>query len=90
MSEPVGGPGSGEHASAAAAARDPAVTVTVVNYNGAAFIDDCLDALDHLDGAVAEVIVIDNASTDDSVERIRRRGDRLRLVQMDSNEGPWR
>ena len=52
----------------------PAVTVTVVNYNGAAFLDDCLDAVAAMEGEVAEVIVVDNASTDDSVERARRRG----------------
>jgi GT2 family glycosyltransferase len=64
------------------------VTVAITNWNGAAFLDDCLDAALALRGDVAEVLVVDNASTDDSVERIRRRGPRVRLLQMARNDGP--
>ena len=64
------------------------VTVAITNWNGAAFLDDCLDAALALRGEVSEVVVVDNASTDDSVERIRRRAPRVRLVQMARNEGP--
>ncbi len=67
---------------------DTPVTVTVVNYNGAAFIDACLDALERLDGNVEEIIVVDNASTDDSPDRIRARGPKVRLVRLDVNDGP--
>ena len=73
------------------ATRDPLqepVTVTVVNYNGAAFLDDCLDALLQLRGNVTEIVVVDNASTDDSRERIRARGAPVRLVALDTNDGP--
>jgi GT2 family glycosyltransferase len=73
------------------AALDPTrmpVTVTVVNYNGNAFIEDCLDALAQLKGEVAEIIVIDNASTDGSRELIRQREPAVRLVEMDRNDGP--
>jgi GT2 family glycosyltransferase len=64
------------------------VTVTVVNYNGEAFIEDCLDALAELKGEIAEVIVIDNASSDGSLDLIRRRIPAVRLIEMDSNRGP--
>ncbi|MBM3986092.1 MAG: glycosyltransferase, partial [Planctomycetes bacterium] len=64
------------------------VTLAITNWNGAAFLDDCLDAALALRGEVAEVLVVDNASTDDSVERIRRREPRVRLLQMGSNDGP--
>jgi GT2 family glycosyltransferase len=37
---------------------------------------------------VAGIVVVDNASTDDSVERVRRRGDAVRLVTMERNDGP--
>jgi GT2 family glycosyltransferase len=64
------------------------VTIAITNWNGAAFLDDCLDAALAVRGAVREVVVVDNASTDDSVARIRRRGAAVRLVEMPSNEGP--
>jgi GT2 family glycosyltransferase len=64
------------------------VTVAITNWNGAAFLDDCLDAALALRGEVREVVVVDNASTDDSVARIRRREPRVRLVELARNEGP--
>jgi GT2 family glycosyltransferase len=63
------------------------VTVAVTNFNGAAFIDDCLAAVAELEGDVVEVIVVDNASTDDSTARIRRH-DGIRLVELETNAGP--
>jgi GT2 family glycosyltransferase len=74
----------------AVAASSPAgpVTVAVTNWNGAAFLDDCLDALLALRGKVAEILVVDNASTDDSVARIRRRAPAVRLIEMPANDGP--
>lgn len=67
------------------------ISVTVVNYNGADYLDDCLDALAAMRGDVAEIVVVDNASTDDSVARLRARDDSLvRLVELPTNEGPCR
>ncbi len=77
------------------------VTVCVTNYNGAAFLEACLDALLQLRGEVAEVLVVDNASTDDSVARWRavaaapawvaraREGrGALELLELPTNAGP--
>jgi len=67
---------------------DIPVTVAIVNYQGAAWIDDCLDAVAALNGNVVEVLVLDNASTDDGPERIARHPVGARLIQMESNGGP--
>lgn len=71
------------------------VTVSITNWNGAAFVEACLQSVAALRGEIAEVLVIDNASTDDSVARIRRHADSLRttrgalrLVQLPRNDGP--
>ena len=64
------------------------VTIAITNWNGAAFLDDCLDAALAVRGDVRDVLVVDNGSTDDSVDRIRRRGAKVRLVQMGRNDGP--
>jgi len=75
-------------ATSSAAPADRPVTVTVVNYNGAAFIDACLDALLALQGPVHEILVVDNASADDSRERIARRAGKVRLIALPTNDGP--
>jgi GT2 family glycosyltransferase len=65
----------------------PVVSVLIVNYNGAAFIDALLDTLGRaFDRHASEVIVVDNASTDGSRERLRERGD-IRLVLLADNLG---
>jgi GT2 family glycosyltransferase len=48
------------------------LSVVVINYNGAAFLTQCLTALwTHYGNRVAEIIVLDNASTDNSQEKVR-------------------
>lgn len=60
MSAPTPVPGSGHPL--------PRVSVVIVNYNGAQWLRDCLGALRHLDYPDYEVLVVDNASTDASLE----------------------
>jgi GT2 family glycosyltransferase len=57
------------------------VTTVVVTYNSAHVIDGLLDSLGPaLDGIGSDTVVVDNSSTDDTVEVVRRRTD-CRLVQ---------
>jgi GT2 family glycosyltransferase len=64
----------------------PSVSIIVVNYNGSAFIDACLESLERA-GGYRELIVVDNASTDGSPETIERRFPSVRLVRAGSNLG---
>lgn len=49
------------------------ISIILVSYNTAHLLDDCLGALKQACvGLSTEIIVVDNASTDDSVTRIRR------------------
>ncbi|MCY2960742.1 MAG: glycosyltransferase family 2 protein [Planctomycetota bacterium] len=77
-----------ERASRAANSGLGPVSVVVVNYQGAAYLEECLDAVRSLAGAVDEVIVVDNASTDGSVALLRERFPDVRVLAMPSNEGP--
>ncbi len=63
------------------------VTVAVTNFNGAAYVNDCLSALAALEGEVTEVIFVDNASTDDSVALAEGHAG-VRVVRLDRNDGP--
>ena len=68
---------------------EPAVSVLVVNFNGAAHLPACLAALERqsLPRDRFEVIVLDNASTDGSVKLIRTRFPWVRLVASGRNVG---
>ena len=52
-------------------AGSPRIGVVVVNWNGAGDTIECLDSLRLANPRAARVVVVDNASADDSVARIR-------------------
>jgi GT2 family glycosyltransferase len=67
----------------------PFVSIIVVNYNGRHFLGECFASL----GDLAyprdrfEVILVDNASTDDSVQYVRETFPQVRILQLDKNYG---
>ena len=69
----------------------PAVSVTaiVAVHNGAPTIVACLDAILAQSHPVASILVIDDASTDGTVELVRGLGDpRIELIALTRNVGP--
>lgn len=50
---------------------NPTVTIQIVTYNSANDIEECLNAVLQLSYPIKEIIIIDNASTDGTVDRIR-------------------
>ena len=64
--------------------RWPTVSVVVCAYNAAAWIDECLTALDGLDYPTVRVIVVDDGSTDDTAARVRTHPG-VRLIQTANN-----
>jgi N-acetylglucosaminyl-diphospho-decaprenol L-rhamnosyltransferase len=67
--------------------RAPEISVIVVNYNGAQHLRLCLDALHAQEGATFETIVVDNASSDRSVDLLREAFPAVRLVVLETNYG---
>ena len=63
------------------------VTVIIVNWNGAHLLRRCLSAVLAQTYPSYEVIVVDNASTDNSVELVQRDYPAVRLIQNRSNVG---
>lgn len=62
------------------------IAAVLVNYNGAAHNLACLDSLLAQAGSAMEVVFVDNASTDRSLEAVRQRfGERLRYVENREN-----
>jgi GT2 family glycosyltransferase len=66
----------------------PTVSIIIVTYGSADRIESCLDALKQLQtGVVHEIIVVDNASPDDTVSLVRARYPDVRLLPQSENWG---
>ncbi|GEM_PF-1982669 len=64
------------------------ISVVIVNWNGRAFISRCLDSIPAAAaGRPFEIIVVDNASTDDSVAYIRENHPEVALIENTANLG---
>jgi len=66
---------------------NPRVSVIIPNWNGLALLRPCLAALRAQTYADHEVIVVDNASTDGSVEALRAEYPEVRVVALEANRG---
>lgn len=62
-------------------------SILIVTFNSARHIRTCLEALLATIGPEQEVIVVDNASVDDSIAQVQAFGERVRLVASPVNRG---
>jgi GT2 family glycosyltransferase len=68
--------------------NDPALSILIVNYNAATVLGNCLTSLPAgLGGLSAETIVVDNASTDNSVAMLRAQFPTVQLQANTQNVG---
>ena len=65
---------------------DSQVSIVIPNYNGMAFMEACMQAVLR-DAPKAELIVVDNASKDGSLEYTREHFPEVRVLAMDQNYG---
>ncbi|RYD72836.1 MAG: glycosyltransferase family 2 protein [Verrucomicrobiaceae bacterium] len=70
-----------------AGSLDLAITVVVVNYNGGDFIRRCLESLARQTFREFETIVVDNASTDGSLDHLGDLPERCTIVRESVNHG---
>jgi glycosyltransferase involved in cell wall biosynthesis len=69
----------------------PLASICIPSYNAGRWIDEAISSALAQTLEDVEILVVDNASTDDTVERVRARDDeRLRVVVNDSNLGAVR
>lgn len=72
-------------------AEQPLVYILLLNYRGVPQTFDCLDSLRHLDYPNYRILVIDNASPDDSLSklyaRLEKDPDEFRLIESRENLG---
>src|SRR5690554_3918162 len=68
--------------------NNPLVTVFIPVYNCENFIDECLKSILNQTYKNIEVLLVDDGSTDNSVEKIKKYSDpRIRLIQNERNMG---
>ena len=66
---------------------DPCVSVIVVTFNSAPCIKECLNSVLRQEGVILEVIVVDNASTDNTPKVVRAVGKSICLLANSENVG---
>jgi GT2 family glycosyltransferase len=65
----------------------PSVAVVVLNWNGAQMTLDCIESLRETRAPALRIIVVDNASSDDSVARVRADAPDVELIVNGGNLG---
>jgi GT2 family glycosyltransferase len=65
----------------------PLVSVIIVNWNGRQYLPDCLDSLKNQSFGDFETIIVDNGSTDGSLELLQQSYSWVRVVPLSANTG---
>jgi GT2 family glycosyltransferase len=67
---------------------DPDVTIVIVAYSARDDLEACLGSIrDHAGAVATETILVDNASTDDTVPWVRAEHPEVELIELDENRG---
>ena len=67
--------------------RSPLVSIIIVNWNGLKYLDDCLGPLAKISYRKTEVVFVDNASTDGSVNYVRKNYPTIKIIVNPKNLG---
>ena len=65
----------------------PKISIIIVNYNGKELLQKCLESLFKTDYENFEVILVDNNSTDNSIEFVTKNYPKIIVIKLDSNKG---
>jgi len=64
------------------------ISIIILNWNGKQWLEDCLTSILHQDvNEPIEVLLVDNGSTDDSVQYVKERFSRVRVIELGKNYG---
>jgi len=64
------------------------ISIIVLNWNGKRWLEDCLTSILHQDvDEPFEVLLLDNGSSDDSVQYVKERFSRVRVIELGKNYG---
>lgn len=63
------------------------VSIIIVNWNGKHHLEKCLASLEKQSYENVEILMVDNASTDDSVEFVKKFSNKIRIIENSKNYG---
>ena len=63
------------------------VTVVIVNWNGGIYIRECLNSLEKQTVPEYSIIVVDNGSSDGSLELVRESFTEVQIIPLEKNLG---
>ena len=66
---------------------NPLVSVIIVNFNGIDFLKNCLSSLFEADYQNFECIIVDNNSSDESVEYVEDNFPKIKIIKLEQNMG---
>ena len=64
----------------------PLVSIIIVNYNGKELLEKCLESLSKIYFKDFEVILVDNNSTDSSLEYVTKNYPSIIIIKLNSNK----
>ncbi len=67
--------------------RKPAVAIVILNWNGKTYLEKFLPSVVSHSSDMAEIIIADNASTDDSLTFLKEKFPDIRIIEMAENTG---
>ena len=65
----------------------PKVSIIIINYNGKELLEKCLESLYKVDYDNFEIILVDNNSTDGTMEFVTKNYPSIIIIKLDSNKG---
>jgi GT2 family glycosyltransferase len=63
------------------------VSIIIVNYNGKLYLKKCLDSLTKINYSNYEIILVDNHSSDGSIEFVKSKYSSIKIIELDQNYG---
>ena len=67
--------------------ENPLVSIIILNYNAGKLIEECIDSIFQTKYKNYEIIVVDNNSKDDSVDKIKNIYPRINIISLKDNLG---
>ena len=66
---------------------NPLVSIIIPNYNGKIHLEECLNSLEMIESDDYEIVFVDNASNDGSVEFVKNHFPKVRIISLKKNFG---
>lgn len=61
---------------------NPLVSIIIPNYNGKIHLEECLNSLEMIESDDYEIVFVDNASNDGSVEFVKNHFPKVRIISL--------